>query len=162
MSIRTTFIAGSPGETDAEHAELVQFVKDFGFDMMGVFPYSPEPGTPMGRMTDQIARRREAGPRGRVDAGAAGDRVRQAPPPRWARTIQVMIDRPAGRDAADGFVARHAGQAPDIDSVVHVDGNGVELHPGQFVDVKVTDYQAYDLVAKVPRKKGRALKVVTA
>src|SRR5919112_2082572 len=54
IAIRTTFIAGSPGETDAQHAELVKFVKDFGFDMMGVFPFSPEPGTPMGRMDGQV------------------------------------------------------------------------------------------------------------
>src|SRR6266702_1392122 len=54
IAIRTTFIAGSPGETDAQHGELVKFVNDFGFDMMGVFPYSAEPGTPMGRMADQI------------------------------------------------------------------------------------------------------------
>src|SRR5687768_4245584 len=54
IAIRTTFIAGSPGETDAQHAELVKFVRDFGFDMMGVFPFSPEPGTPMGRMSDQL------------------------------------------------------------------------------------------------------------
>src|SRR5262249_56191398 len=54
IAIRTTFIAGSPGETDAQHHELLQFVKEFGFDMMGVFPYSAEPGTSMGRMSDQI------------------------------------------------------------------------------------------------------------
>src|SRR5207244_5729790 len=54
ITIRTTFIAGTPGETDAQHQELVQFVKDFGFDMMGVFPYSQEPGTPMGRMDGQL------------------------------------------------------------------------------------------------------------
>jgi ribosomal protein S12 methylthiotransferase len=161
MSIRTTFIAGSPTETDAEHAELVKFVKDFGFDAMGVFPYSAEPGTPMGRMAGQLpddvkqARVEELMlAQQEVAFARAADTV--------GRTIQVMIDRPAGRDADDGYVARHAGQAPDIDSVVHVDGNGTDLHPGQFVDVKVTDYQAYDLVAKVPRKKGRTLKVVTA
>jgi hypothetical protein len=56
--------------------------------------------------------------------------------------------------------ARHQGQAPDIDSVVHVSGK--KLHPGQLLDVKVTDYQAYDLVAEVPAKKSRSLKVVTA
>src|SRR5258707_13319889 len=55
IAIRTTFIAGSPGETDAQHDELVRFVKGFGFDMMGVFPFSAEPGTPMGRMSDQIS-----------------------------------------------------------------------------------------------------------
>src|SRR5688572_8740982 len=54
IAIRTTFIAGSPGETDAEHRELVEFVKGFGFEMMGVFPYSQEPGTPMARMGGQV------------------------------------------------------------------------------------------------------------
>src|SRR3954463_3746235 len=54
IAIRTTFVAGTPGETPAHHAELVKFVKDFGFDMMGVFPYSAEPGTPMGRMEGQV------------------------------------------------------------------------------------------------------------
>ena len=161
MAIRTTFIAGSPGETDAEHAELVRFVKEFGFDAMGVFPYSPEPGTPMGRMTGQLP---DDVKRARVEElmlaqqevafARAADRVGQ--------TVRVLIDRPAGRDPADGYVGRTAAQAPDIDSVVHVDGNGTPLHAGQFVDVKVTDFQAYDLVAKVPRKKGRTLKVVTA
>jgi len=50
MTIRTTFISGFPGETDEQHAELVDFVRDFGFDAMGVFPYSPEPDTPAGTM----------------------------------------------------------------------------------------------------------------
>src|SRR5881227_1555040 len=54
IAIRTTFIAGSPGETETQHKELLKFVQDFGFDMMGVFPYSQEPGTPMGRMEDQV------------------------------------------------------------------------------------------------------------
>src|SRR3954470_5974726 len=51
IAIRTTFIAGSPGETDQQHDELVRFVKDFGFDMMGVFPYSAEPGTAMAKLS---------------------------------------------------------------------------------------------------------------
>ncbi len=161
MSIRTTFIAGSPGETDAEHAELVEFVKQFRFDAMGVFPYSPEPGTPMGRMSGQIP---DDVKRARVEElMLAQQEVAFARAAETVgTTIQVLVDRPAGRDAEDGYVARAAGQAPDIDSVVHVDGNGTDLHSGQFVDVKVTDYQNYDLVAKVPRKRGRTLKVVTA
>ena len=161
MSIRTTFIAGSPGETDAEHAELVQFVKDFGFDMMGVFPYSPEPGTPMGRMTDQIP---DDVKQARVEElmlaqqEIAFDKAAAA----VGTTIQVMIDRPAGRDLEDGYVARSQSQAPDIDSVVHVDSNGTVLHQGQILSVKITDYQNYDLIAEVPRKRARSLKVVTA
>jgi len=157
ISIRTTFIAGSPGETDAEHAELVKFVKDFGFDMMGVFPYSPEPGTPMGRMEDQIPddvkkARVEELMLAQQEVAFARNKTKVG------QTIQVLVDRPAGRDEEDGYVARHEGQAPDIDSSVFV--NGKDIHPGQLLDVKIMDFQAYDLVGEVPRKKSRSLKVV--
>jgi ribosomal protein S12 methylthiotransferase len=159
IAIRTTFIAGSPGETDAEHRDLVAFVKEFGFEMMGVFPYSQEPGTPMGRMDEQVpddvkqARVEELMlAQQEVAFGKAKSMV--------GKTIEVLVDRPAGRDDEGGFVARSQSQAPDIDSVVFV--SGPELHPGKLLDVKVTDYQAYDLVAEVARKKGRRLAVVNA
>ena len=64
MTIRTTFITGYPGETEDQHRELVDFVESFGFDAMGVFAYSPEPGTPAGRLhredavPDEVAQRR--------------------------------------------------------------------------------------------------------
>jgi ribosomal protein S12 methylthiotransferase len=159
MALRTTFIAGSPGETEAQHQELVAFVKDFGFDMMGVFPFSQESGTPMGRMTDQLT---DEVKQARVEElMLAQQEVAFAKAKKMVgRNIEVLIDRPAGRDIEDGFVARSQSQAPDIDSVVHVDGNETELHPGQIINVKVTDYQAYDLVAQVPRSKARSLKVV--
>ena len=51
-------------------------------------------------------------------------------------------------------------QAYDIDSVTFVGSHGAELHPGQMIGVKVTDFQAYDLVAEVPRKRSRSLAVV--
>ena len=161
MAIRTTFIAGSPGETKAQHKELVNFVKDFGFDMMGVFPFSPEPGTAMGRMTDQISDEEK---NARVEELML---IQQEVAFKKAesmigQSIEVMIERPAGRDLEDGYVARSQGQAPDIDSIVHVASTN-PLHPGQMVHVKVTDYQNYDLVAEVPKaKKSRALKVVMA
>jgi ribosomal protein S12 methylthiotransferase len=159
MALRTTFIAGSPGETEAQHQELVAFVKDFGFDMMGVFPFSQESGTPMGRMTDQLS---DEIKQARVEElMLAQQEVAFAKAKKMVgRNIEVLIDRPAGRDIEDGFVARSQSQAPDIDSVVHVDGNGTELHTGQLVNAKVTDYQAYDLVAQVPRSKASSLKVV--
>ena len=59
-------------------------------------------------------------------------------------------------DAEDGWVARIRAQAPDIDSVTFVHGDGP--HAGQLVSVKVTHFQAYDLVAEVPRKHSRGLK----
>jgi ribosomal protein S12 methylthiotransferase len=159
IAIRTTFIAGSPGETEAEHKQLVQFVKDFGFDMMGVFPFSQESGTPMGRMDDQLP---EEVKQARVEElMLAQQEVAFAKAKRQVgQTMDVLIERPAGRDEEDGYVARSAAQAPDIDSVTFV--NGPNLHPGQLVSVKVTDYQNYDLVAEVPRKKSRGLTVLSA
>ena len=157
IAIRTTFIAGAPGETQQQHEELVKFVSEFGFDMMGVFPYSQEPGTPMGKMEGQLP---DAVKKERVEElmlaqqevafAKAGKMVGQ--------NITVLIDRPAGRDEEDGWVARSQSQAPDIDSVVFT--HGQNLHPGQMVSVKVKDFQAYDLVAEVPAKKGKSLKVV--
>ena len=162
MAIRTTFIAGSPGETQAQHKELVNFVKDFGFDMMGVFPFSPEPGTAMGRMGDQIS---EEVKQARVEELmlAQQEVAFKKAKSMIGQNIEVMIERAAGRDIEDGYIARSQSQAPDIDSMVHVAANGTELHAGQITNVKVTDYQNYDLIAEVPKvKKSRALKVVTA
>ncbi len=158
IALRTTFIAGAPGETEAMHRELVEFVRDFGFDMMGVFGYSAEAGTPMGRMADQtpaevIAARVEELMLAQqaVAFGKLGSMK--------GKNIEVLVDRPAGRDAADGWVARSAGQAPEIDSVTLVE-SGKALHPGERVEVRVTGAEGYDLVAKVATKRGRGLTVL--
>jgi ribosomal protein S12 methylthiotransferase len=159
IAIRTTFIAGSPGETDAQHEELVRFVKDFGFDMMGVFPYSAEPGTPMGRMDNQIPddlKRQRVEELMLAQQEVAFTKAKAM----VGKTIDVLIERPAGRDDEDAFVARSQSQAPEIDSVVYV--NGSDLHAGQLAHVRVTDYQAYDLVAQVPTRKSRGLRVLSA
>ncbi len=159
IAIRTTFIAGSPGETDAQHQELVKFVRDFGFDMMGVFPYSPEPGTPMGKMPGQVP---DDVKRQRVEELMFAQQEIAFAKSRSmvGQTLDALIDRPAGRDEEDGYVARNPSQAPDIDSVTFV--HGPDLHPGQLVKARVTDYQAYDLIAEIPKKKSRSLKVVSA
>ena len=109
IAIRTTFIAGSPGETAAQHEELVGFVKDFGFDMMGVFPYSAEPGTPMGRMEDQVA---DSVKKQRVEELMLAQQEVAFAKARAmvGQTIDVLIDRPAGRDEEDGWVARNQSQ----------------------------------------------------
>jgi ribosomal protein S12 methylthiotransferase len=160
IAIRTTFIAGSPGETDAQHDELVKFVKDFGFDMMGVFPYSQEPGTPMARMEGQLphdVKQQRVEELMLTQQQVAFAKAKSM----VGQTVEVLIDRPAGRDEDDGYVGRTSHQAPDIDSVTFV--HGENLHPGLITDVKVTDYQAYDLVAEVPKqKKPRGLNVIKA
>jgi ribosomal protein S12 methylthiotransferase len=159
IALRTTFIAGSPGETDEQHAELVRFVREFGFDMMGVFPYSAEPGTPMGRMPDQISdsvkqHRVEELMLAQQEVAFAKARAQVG------NTIEVLVDRPASTDEGGSFIARSPGQAPEIDSVVYVKNKS--LHAGQLVNVKVIDYQAYDLVALVPKTRAKSLAVLGA
>jgi ribosomal protein S12 methylthiotransferase len=159
IAIRTTFIAGSPGESDAQHRELVNFVKDFGFDMMGVFPYSPEPGTPMGRMSDQVPN--DVKQQRVEELMLAQQQVAFAKARSMVGKItEVLIDRLAGRDEEDGFVARSQAQAPDIDSVVFVHGKG--LHAGMVTNVSITDYQAYDLIAQLHRARASRLPVLAS
>jgi ribosomal protein S12 methylthiotransferase len=153
VTIRTTFIAGSPTETDAEHEELLKFVEDFGFDMMGVFPYSAEPGTPMGRMDGQLS---DAVKKQRLEAlmlaqqKIAFAKARQ----RVGSTISVMIDS----RRKDRWVGRSPGQAPDIDSVTFVDA--ASLHPGQLVNVKLTGSEGYDSVGRPAAPHSRSLQVI--
>lgn len=159
ITIRTTFIAGSPGETEKQHKELVRFVREFGFDMMGVFPYSREKGTAMARLDGQVDAPAKAA---RVEelmlvqqevafAKAAGMK---------GKTIAVLIDGPAPTDAPANYVGRHAGQAPEIDSVTYIEATN--LHAGQIVEAVVTGSSQYDLVAGLPKAKRKALKVLSA
>jgi ribosomal protein S12 methylthiotransferase len=160
IHIRTTFIAGSPTETEAEHKELVKFVSDYGFDMMGVFPYSPEPGTPMGRLEDQHSEKTKA--RWVEELMLAQQEVAFARAKALRGSmLRVLIDRPASRNPdEDGYVARHQGQAPDIDS--HTLVKAPNLHVGQMLDVEVLGADGYDLFAAPPKSKSRSLKVVKA
>ena len=155
IAVRTTFIAGSPTETQTEHEELLQFVKDQRFEHMGVFPYSPEPGTPMGRMTvqhDDATRQRW------VESLmlAQQEVVFARNASRVGTTADVIIER---TESPGTYVGRHTGQAPDIDSVVYL-ASKQKLSPGEVVRVKFTDYQNYDLVAELPRKTSRSLAVM--
>jgi ribosomal protein S12 methylthiotransferase len=159
IAIRTTFIAGSPTETEAEHDELVRFVKDYGFEHMGVFPYSPEPGTPMGRIAEQLP---DEVKQARVEELmlAQQDVVFARNESRMGTSVEVMIERLAPGEKTV-YLARTQQQAPDIDSVVFVSSRQKHA-PGDLVTVKFTDYKAYDLIAEVPTKKNRSLSVIKA
>ncbi|HWL94486.1 MAG TPA: 30S ribosomal protein S12 methylthiotransferase RimO [Phycisphaerae bacterium] len=142
VSIRTTFIAGFPGETAAEHRDLRDFIRGFGFDMLGVFPYSNEPGTPAHRMKSHL-------PPELIDERVEELMLSQQQvafkraAARKGERLRVMID---GYGDSGVYPARHQGQAPDVDSVVYVDGG--EYDPGQFVDVKIAGTRDYDLLAR--------------
>jgi ribosomal protein S12 methylthiotransferase len=160
IAIRTTFITGYPSETDAEHRELLRFIEQFGFDNLGVFGYSPEPGTPAGTahatggaIDDAIieARRDELMLAQQQVVFARNAKIAAARTP-----VTVLIDGPArtaGRrttGVSEGgklYLGRSTSQAPDIDAVTFVQ-SAHDLAAGELVDCTIVDAADYDLVAR--------------
>jgi len=148
VAIRTTFIVGFPGETQAEFEELLTFVHDFGFDAAGAFMYSLEAETPAGRMSEQLdaAVKRERYERLML----AQQEVAFTRATHWlGREFEVLVDGPAGDD---GLSARHAGQAPEVDASSLVRGSDTAV--GQFATVRCVGTAGYDLVVE-PAAGGR-------
>ncbi|MCL2639586.1 MAG: 30S ribosomal protein S12 methylthiotransferase RimO [Phycisphaerales bacterium] len=145
IALRTTFITGFPGETTAHHKELLKFVQDFGFENLGVFEFSPEPGTPAARgigIPPMIAAQRKE-----ELMLAQQQIVLQKNQAMIGQTIQVLIDNvnPKKKNA----LARHAGQAPDVDSCVYLARCTAPLpSPGEILNVKIENYDNYDLIAR--------------
>ncbi len=152
VTIRTTMIVGFPGETQAEFDELKQFVTDFGFDALGVFPYSREDRTPAGRMTGQLP---DQVKQERVEAlMLAQQEVAFALADRHVgSSFEVLVDSvsPSGE-----VWARHEGQAPMVDSATRL--NGCDAAPGDFLTVRCTARDGYDLVARPVRQALRVLR----
>jgi len=146
VAIRTTLIAGFPGETEAEFEELLAFIRGFRFDALGVFAYSREPETPAGRMRDQIpddVKRRRVEALMAAQQEIAFDLARR----QVGRSFEVLVESAPARE--NGLLvqrARHAGQAPEVDSVTFVEGGG--LRPGEVAHVCCVGARGYDLIAR--------------
>jgi ribosomal protein S12 methylthiotransferase len=147
LAVRTTFIVGFPGETEAEFAELCDFVRQARFERAGVFPYSLEPGTPAARLPEQLAEEVKADRRERLMA------VQQEVAFAWAggqvgKELEVIVDAP-DPEVPGHVLARSHADAPDIDCVVRLKGKG--LRPGDLVRARVTGADGYDLAARAIR-----------
>ena len=135
IGLRTTFISGLPGETEEDHAELRDFVREFRFERAGVFAYSKEEGTLAAKMKPQVhhaTKKRRANELSMIMAGIADEIGQEC----IGRTIRVLVDAPG--------VARGPWDAPDVDGSIHVDP---ALPVGEFADVEITDAIAYELFA---------------
>ncbi len=142
IAIRTTFIAGFPGETDAQFRELLQYVKELHFDHVGVFPYSQEEDTPAALMPDQIPEEVKEERVRELMLAQQGIVFERNASLRGSR-MEVMIDALGDEDGT--WLARSRTQAPDVDSITYVEGSDLEV--GQFVNVEVTGADGYDLIA---------------
>ncbi len=135
IAIRTTFIVGFPGETEADFNELLQFIEDEKFERAGIFNYSREEGTRADKMEGHIhhmtrkARWNEA-------MRAIERNVQHVNQRHVGRTMRVLVEEPG--------VARGEMDAPDIDTTVFVNK---KLPVGQFADVTIKEWRGYDLVA---------------
>jgi ribosomal protein S12 methylthiotransferase len=147
VTLRTTFIAGFPGETERDVDELVSFVTDVGFDHVGVFTYSHEEGTRAFGLEDDVPARVKAQRRARIMEAQRSivGRRRQA---EVGTTVRLMVDGPSAESPLV-WTARTEGQAPDIDSVVVLtECDPSTLTPGALVDARVVGRSGYDLVAQ--------------
>jgi len=144
LTMRTTFIVGFPGETDAEFEELVAFVKEAKFERCGVFTYSYEPGTPAikldGHLDESIKTERRA-----LLMEAQQDVALAWSAAQVGKTIDVIVDGP-DPELPNHVQARGHADAPDIDCMVRVKGKGLQM--GDIVSVKVTAADGYDLAAR--------------
>jgi len=151
LAIRSTFIAGFPGETAAEFDELLAFLDEAKLDRVGCFAYSPVEGAAANALPDPVdAGEREARRARFMEKQAAISAERLAA--KVGRTLDVLVDRieTAGRGKAKRTVAvgRTAGDAPEIDGVVRI-RDGAGLAPGTFARVVVTASDAHDLDARL-------------
>ena len=144
IAIRTTFIVGYPGETGEAFEELADFLEKVRFDHVGVFVYSPEAGTSAAELPGQVAPevRRERWDRlMRLSERLAHEAARRM----VGRRITVRVDGPA--HAAGYLAARHAGQAPEVDSVVLLPTETAKQ--GDEVRVRIVAAKGYDTVGEV-------------
>jgi ribosomal protein S12 methylthiotransferase len=147
VSLRTTFIVGFPGETDAEFEELHGFVKATGFDHVGVFTYSDEVGTSAHDLPDDVPARVKRQRQSRLMA-AQKRVVTRAQKNRVGQRVRVLIDGPSSEHELV-IRGRLEGQAPDIDPQVYLtDCDPAELTPGTFIDADIVGARQYDLIAR--------------
>lgn len=144
IHLRTTFLVGHPGETEADFEELMQFVKETRFERMGAFPYSNEEGTyAYQKYEDTIP---EDIKQERMDLLMAvqegiSDAVNQA---KVGQTLSVIIDR----EDSDYYVGRTQYDSPEVDPEVLITKNK-SLNKGDIYNVIVTQAEPFDLYAKV-------------
>ncbi|MFM7108053.1 MAG: 30S ribosomal protein S12 methylthiotransferase RimO [Planctomycetaceae bacterium] len=148
LVLRTTFIAGFPGETDAQFAETVDFVRRWRFERVGVFTYSLEPDTPAARLDGHLPEEVKAARRDelmRVQQGIAHEHARR----QVGRTLDVIVDRRSD-ERPDVWIARTKGDAPDIDCAAWLTAPGSETGrplTGRILPAEVVAAAGYDVAA---------------
>jgi ribosomal protein S12 methylthiotransferase len=148
ITLRSTFIVGFPGETEAEFEQLLEFLQEAQLDRVGCFAYSPVEGATANALPDHVPEEIKEERRARFMAVqekiSTGRLTRKI-----GKHMTVLVDEIQKTRA----IARSAADAPEIDGVVHI-ANAKDVKPGELVEVEITGSDAHDLRAKVVRTCG--------
>lgn len=170
IAIRTTFISGFPGETQQDHEQLLEFIDEVGFDAVGVFEYSKEPGTPAGTMEEdpKLAVPQEVKAERKAEIMQLQQQIAfeqaeflagqwdEKEPLTSGVQLDILIDRSTGSQVAATtgvskggtlYQGRAYHQAPQIDSVTYVQSKQ-KLAPGELVRCAIVSADGYDLIAR--------------
>lgn len=143
VALRTTLIAGYPGETRKDHDEMLKWVEETRFDRLGVFEYSHEENTRAFSLKDDVPARekkRRAGAVMELQQGIS----REINERKIGKTYKVLIDRKEG----SRFIGRTEHDSPEVDNEVLVDAKKHYLRVGDFAELRVTAASEYDLSAE--------------
>lgn len=143
-AFRTTLITGFPTEGKMEFEQLKDFVREFRFDRLGVFPYSAEEGTPAYVMGDPVPQEeKESRAREIMDLQESVSYCcNQA---RIGKTYEVLVDREDG----EFYVGRTEYDSPEVDNEILIRTDSARLSPGCFYKVRITAAEAFDLYGEV-------------
>ncbi len=142
FTLRTTMMVGFPGETDAQFEELMQFLRDYPFDRVGAFAFSPEEGTAAETMPDQIPDDvKEARLAALMEQQQAISKERNE---RWIGRELLMLVEETGMDGTYGRTIR---EAPDADGTVCI-APSYRHEPGQYLSVLLTGADSYDMTGE--------------
>jgi ribosomal protein S12 methylthiotransferase len=146
LALRTTMMVGHPGETAQDFQELCNFVKEQKFDRLGVFTYSHEENTHAFSLEDNITqevKEERAAELMSIQEGISEKLNRK----KVGQTLRVLFDRKEG----EYFIGRTYADSPEVDNEVLVKANNNYVRVGDFADVLITDFTAFDLYGEVTK-----------
>ena len=143
ITLRTTLIAGFPGETKADFADLCNFIEEIRFDHLGVFAYSREEGTPADKLPGHLEDKTKEARKDRLmrmQQEISADKLLQ----KVGKVLEVLVE-----GSQDGvYYGRSTADAPEIDGMVYIEG-AQGLKNGDFVKVRITESTEYDLIGEL-------------
>ncbi|MFI3303612.1 MAG: 30S ribosomal protein S12 methylthiotransferase RimO [Rikenellaceae bacterium] len=144
LALRTTLLVGYPGESDADFAALMEFVREVKFERLGVFPYSEEEGTYSATLEDDVPQEVKE-QRAEQIMMIQSEISLQSNLTRVGQRQRVILDSEQG----DYYVARSQYDSPEVDQEILIPIEEGELYEGEFYEVEITDAEDFDLYAKL-------------